>query len=71
MPYVIKHCPTCGKEYHVHLGVKGKVKKITGACEHIKISRLKGRPRDILMADAEELDKMFCEEYEKSKKVEE
>lgn len=69
MPYVIKTCPRCGKKYNLHLDSKGKMKKVTDACEHIKISRLRGRPKDVVTADVNELDKMISEENKKYKRL--
>ena len=68
MPYIVKKCSRCGAKYHVHLNAKGKIKKITGACEHIKMSKNIHSKKDVYIADANELDKMVSEEYEKSKK---
>ena len=55
MSYVIKTCATCGKKYHVHSN--GKIK---GACEHIKIGRIKGKKTYVATADVNELDKMIA-----------
>ena len=57
MPYIIKYCTECGKEYHIH--ENGKIK---GACEHIRINGTKGRKafRGII-ANSQELDNMFAE----------
>lgn len=66
MPYVIKTCPTCGTKYHVHLNQKGKIKKITGACEHVRTSRISRST--VHTVDIDELDKMIDEEYKKSEK---
>lgn len=55
MPYIIKKCPTCGKKYHEH--INGKIK---GACEHIKVGRIRGKKQPILAVEnTTELDKMM------------
>ena len=63
MSYVIKRCPICNKKYHVHKN--GKVK---GACEHVKIGRMRGKRVFLTTVDTKELDGMIKEEHEKSKK---
>ncbi len=63
MPYIVKHCNICGKEYHVHKN--GKVK---GACKHIKIGRLKGRKTYVATVDTNELDALIKKEEVKKEK---
>ena len=62
MTYVVKFCPTCGQEYHVHSN--GKIK---GACKHIRISKIHGKKTFLATVDTNELDKMIDEEHRKSK----
>ena len=57
MPYIVKHCPECNKEYHIH--ENGKIK---GACVHIRINTMKGRKAfKGIIADAKEMDKMLAD----------
>jgi len=58
MPYIIKYCPECGKEYHIH--ENGKIK---GACEHIRLNNVKGRKTfKGVIANADELDRLLAED---------
>lgn len=54
MSYVIKRCSVCDKEYHIHSNGK-----TTGACEHIKVGRIKGKRTVVETADVNELDEMI------------
>ena len=57
MSYIIKHCPECGKEYHIH--ESGKIK---GTCKHIGLSKAKGRKAfKGIIADAQEMDMLLAE----------
>ena len=57
MSYIVKHCPECGKEYHIH-----KNGKIKGACKHIRIDTMKGRKTfKGVVANSQEMDRLLAE----------
>jgi len=62
MSYIIKHCSICGKEYHIH-----KSGKVKGACEHIRMGRIRGKKTFLATVDTKELDELIEEEHKKSK----